>query len=82
MLSGLLSHVAVKTDAKEYLGARNIKLHIFPGSGQFSKTPKWIVAAELAETTRLYARVVAGIDSQWLLKVARHQLKRTYSEPY
>ncbi len=82
LLSGLLSHVAVKADSREYLGARNIKLHIFPGSGQFSKTPKWIVAAELAETTRLYARVVAGIDSQWLLKVAKHLLKRTYSEPY
>lgn len=82
LLSGLLSHVAVKTESKEYLGARNIKLHIFPGSGQFSKTPKWIVAAELAETTRLYARVVAGIDAQWLLKTARHLLKRNYSEPY
>ena len=82
LLSGLLSHVAVKTDSKEYLGARNIKLHIFPGSGQFSKTPKWIVAAELAETSRLYARVVANIDSQWLLKVAKHLLKRTWSEPF
>lgn len=82
LLSGLLSHVAVKTETKEYLGARNIKLHIFPGSGQFSKTPKWIVAAELAETSRLYARVVAGIDSQWLMKVAKHLLKRTYAEPH
>ena len=82
LLSGLLSHVAVKTESNEYLGARNIKLHIFPGSGQFSKTPKWIVAAELAETTRLYARVVAKIDSQWLLNVGKHLLKRNYSEPY
>jgi ATP-dependent RNA helicase HrpA len=82
LLGGLLSHVAVKTESREYLGARNIKLHIFPGSGQFSKTPKWIVATELAETTRLYARVVAEIDSQWLLKVAKHLLNRIYSEPY
>jgi len=82
LLSGLLSHVAVKTDTNEYLGARNIKLHIFPGSGQFSKTPKWMVAAELAETTRLYARVVAKIDSQWLLNVGKHLLQRNYSEPY
>ncbi len=82
LLPGLLSHVAVKTDEREYTGARGIKLHIFPGSSQFSKLPKWIVAAELAETTRLYVRTVATINPQWLIKPAAHLLQREYFEPY
>ena len=82
LLSGLLSHVAVKTDEREYTGARGIKLHIFPGSSQFSKLPKWIMAAELAETTRLYARTVAAINPQWLIKPAAHLLQKEYFEPH
>jgi len=82
LLPGLLSHVAVKTDEKEYTGARGIKLHIFPGSSQFSKLPKWIVAAELVETSRLYARTVAAINPQWLIKPAAHLLQREYFEPH
>ncbi len=82
LLPGLLSHVAVKTDEKEYTGARGIKLHIFPGSSQFSKLPKWIVAADLAETSRLYARTVAAINPQWLIKPAAHLLQREYFEPH
>jgi ATP-dependent helicase HrpA len=82
LLPGLLSHVAVKTDEREYTGARGIKLHIFPGSSQFARLPKWIVAAELAETTRLYARTVAAINPQWLVKPAAHLLQREYSGPH
>jgi len=82
LLPGLLSHVAVRTDEKEYSGARGIKLHIFPGSGQFTRLPKWIVAAELVETSRLYARTVAAINPQWLVKPAAHLLQREYYEPH
>ena len=82
VLYGLLGHIGLKTDEREYTGARGIKFNIFPGSSQFAKTPKWIVAAELIETSRLYARTVASIDPQWLLKPAKHLLQRDYSEPY
>jgi len=66
----------------EYLGARNIKLTIFPGSSQAKKPPKWIMAAELVETARLFARDVAAIDPAWLEPLARHLVKRTYLEPH
>ena len=82
LLTGFLSHIAVRTDDREYTGARGIKLNIFPGSGQFRKLPKWIVCAELVETTKLYARTVAGIDAQWILRPAAHLLQREYFEPY
>jgi ATP-dependent helicase HrpA len=66
----------------EYLGARNIKLAIFPGSSQAKKPPKWIMAAELVETSRLFARNVAAIDPAWLEPLARHLVKRSYLEPH
>lgn len=82
IIQGFLSHIALKTDVREYTGARGIKFNIFPGSGQFTKLPKWIVAAELVETSRLYARTAAAIDPQWLIRAAAHLLQREYSEPY
>ncbi len=82
LLTGLLSHVAIKSDDREYTGARSVKLHIFPGSNQFKALPKWIVAGELSETSKLYARVVAKIDPKWLLKPAKHLLQRSCSEPH
>jgi len=82
LITGLLSQIAVRTDDREYTGARGIKLNIFPGSGQFRKLPKWIVCAELVETSKLYARNVAGIDAQWILRPAAHLLQREYFEPY
>lgn len=82
LLPGLLSQVAFREDEREYTGARGIKLQIFPGSGQFKNPPKWIAAAELAETSRLYARVVARIEPEWLLAPARHLLNSQYFEPF
>lgn len=82
LLTGLLGHVATKTDAREYTGARSVKLNIFPGSAQFSRLPKWFVAAELVETSRLYARNVASIDPNWLLKIAKHLLQTEFFEPH
>ena len=84
ILSGLLSHVGVRAAGKErdYLGARNTRFHIFPGSGLFQKQPKWVVAAELVETTRLYARTVAQVQPEWIESLAGHLVKRSYSEPH
>jgi len=80
LLSGLLSHIALKGEEREYLGTRNRKLHIFPGSGLFKKPPKWIMAAEITETGRVYARTVAKIDPLWIEKIAPDLLNRSYFE--
>ena len=82
LLTGLLGNIAFKSDKHEYTGARNIKLAIFPGSGLFKKQPKWIMAAELVETTRLYARSAARIEPEWIEPLAKHLVKRSYLEPH
>ncbi|MFH9420514.1 ATP-dependent RNA helicase HrpA [Streptomyces sp. NPDC017529] len=84
LLSGLLSHIGLKdTDAKnEYLGARSAKFAVFPGSALFKKPPRWIMSAELVETSRLWARVNARIEPEWIEPLAQHLVKRTYSEPH
>ncbi|MFM9448370.1 ATP-dependent RNA helicase HrpA [Streptomyces acidiscabies] len=95
LLAGLLSHVGMK-DVKEnkeqsprkdggrneYLGARNAKFAIFPGSALFKKPPQFVMSAELVETSRLWARVNARIQPEWVEPLAEHLLKRTYSEPH
>jgi ATP-dependent helicase HrpA len=65
----------------EYLGARGTKFAVFPGSGLARKPPDWIVAAELVETSRLWARTVAAIEPEWVEPIAAHLVKRSYSEP-
>ena len=84
LLSGLLGNIGFKGGGreKEYLGARNTRFRIFPGSGLFAKQPKWVLAAELVETTRLYGRTVASIQPGWVESVAGHLVKRSYSEPH
>ncbi len=82
LLSGLLGNIALKGEQREFLGARNIKLNIFPGSALFKKPPKWIVAAELVETSKLYARIVAAIEPEWIEPLAQHLIKRSYAEPH
>ncbi|WP_028804534.1 ATP-dependent RNA helicase HrpA [Streptomyces sp. 142MFCol3.1] len=86
LLAGLLSHVGmkdVKDGAKnEYLGARNAKFAVFPGSALFKKPPRFVMSAELVETSRLWARVNAKIEPEWVEPLAGHLLKRTYSEPH
>ena len=82
LLTGLLGNIAFKTDAHEYTGARGITLNIFPGSALFKKQPKWIVAAELVETARRYARTVARIEPEWVERLAEHLIKRSYSDPH
>ncbi|MFI1394696.1 ATP-dependent RNA helicase HrpA [Streptomyces sp. NPDC020681] len=83
LLAGLLSHIGLKdTDKNEYLGARSAKFAIFPGSALFKKPPRFIMSAELVETSRLWARVNAKVEPEWIEPVAQHLLKRTYSEPH
>ncbi|MFJ1913217.1 ATP-dependent RNA helicase HrpA [Streptomyces sp. NPDC088147] len=86
LLAGLLSHIGmkdVKDGAKnEYLGARSAKFAVFPGSALFKKPPRFLMSAELVETSRLWARVNAKIEPEWIEPLAGHLLKRTYSEPH
>ncbi len=82
LLSGLLGNIGTKGEEREYLGARNRRFHVFPGSSQFKKSPKWLVAGQLLETSKLYAHTNARIDPQWVLGIAAHQLKRQHFEPH
>jgi ATP-dependent helicase HrpA len=83
VLAGLLSQVGLKeADTKEYLGARGAKFMVFPGSPLARKGPRWVMAAELVETSRLFARTVARIKPEWIEPLAGHLVKRTYSEPH
>ncbi|GAA4550866.1 ATP-dependent RNA helicase HrpA [Pseudonocardia xishanensis] len=94
LLSGLLSQVGLleETDKKsrdpkerrgsrEYLGARNARFALWPGSALAKKPPRWVMAAELVETSRLWARTVASIKPEWIEPLAGHLVRRTYSEP-
>lgn len=82
LLAGLLYGVAMKGDKTEYTGTGGLKLFLWPGSGTIETKPKWIVAAELVETTRQYARITAQIQPQWIENVAAHIVKRSYSDPH
>ena len=83
LLAGLLGNVGVKTEEAEvYAGARAIKFAIFPGSGLRKAKPKWLVAAELTETARLYARCVARVEPEWIEAAAGHLVKRHYFDPH
>ena len=82
ILTGLLSHIGVKDgDKSEYIGARNARFMIFPGSGLFKKPPKWSMVAELTETSRLYGRTAARIQPEWIEPLAQHLIKKHYSDP-
>nr|WP_232769217.1 ATP-dependent RNA helicase HrpA [Colwellia sp. Bg11-28] len=82
LLSGLLSHIGQQDENREYKGARGMKFFIFPGSALTKKSPKWLMSAELVETSRLFARMNAKIDPLWLEPLAQHLVKRNYSEPH
>jgi ATP-dependent helicase HrpA len=83
LLAGLLGNIGLKSDdSAEYIGARDIKFLIFPGSVLRKSTPKWVMAAEIVETTRLYARNVARIVPDWIEPLAVHLVKRHYSDPH
>ncbi|MFC6149497.1 MULTISPECIES: ATP-dependent RNA helicase HrpA [Mumia] len=82
-LAGLLSHIGLREgETRDYLGARGARFAIFPGSGLAKKPPQWVVAAELVETSRLWARTAAKVEPAWIEQEAAHLLKRSYSEPH
>jgi ATP-dependent helicase HrpA len=84
LLTGLLGNIGFKADDEPgagYLGARGIRFHIWPGSALSKKPGKWVMAAELVETTRLYARCVAQIQPEWVERVGAHLLKKSWGEP-
>ena len=82
LLSGLLSHIGLKeAEKQQYLGARNAHFAIFPNSVLFKKQPKWVMAAELVETSKLWGRMVAEIEPEWIEPLAEHVIKKSYSEP-
>lgn len=85
LIAGLLGNIGLKNeekDARDYIGARNRRFMIFPGSSLFKKRPKWLAAGELLETSRVYAHNVARIDPAWVLDAATHLVKHHYYEPH
>ena len=82
ILSGSLSLIGLKQGKGEYLGPRQLKFRLFPGSGLRKKTPKWVVCAEIAETRRIYARTVAEVKPGWIEAQSKHLQKKTYAEPH
>ncbi len=82
VLSGFLSNIALKKEKYIYTAARNREAMIFPGSGLFRKPSPWIVAAEMVETSRLFARTAAAIDPAWIEPLARNQCRYTYLDPH
>ena len=82
LISGLLDHIGFKDEKGEYLGARNRRFRIFPTSGLSKQGPKWIMAAQLLDTGKLYALDVASIQPEWIERYASHLIKRSYSEPH
>ncbi|MFG1794704.1 ATP-dependent RNA helicase HrpA [Nocardia sp. NPDC049149] len=83
LLAGMLSHIGVReAESREFLGARNAKFMIFPGSSLAKKAPRWVMAAELVETSRLWGRIAAKVEPEWAERLAGDLVKRTYSEPH
>lgn len=82
LLTGLIGNVGARADAHEYSGVRGKKFHLFPGSSLFRQRLPWVMAAELVETTRLYARTVAGVHPLWVERAAAHMVKRTLTDPH
>ncbi|MCY1392970.1 RNA helicase HrpA [compost metagenome] len=82
VLSGLLSQIGQKTEEGDYLGARQRRFWIHPSSGLGKKRPQWLMTAELVETTKLYARMVAKIEPDWIEPLAGHLIKKNHFEPH
>lgn len=82
ILSGLLSHVGMKEEKRLYAGTRNRKFVPFPGSTLYKNNSQWLVAAEIVETQKVFGRILAQIDPQWIEEQGRHLLKHKYFEPH
>ena len=81
LLTGLLSNIGFKEENNEFQGVNNRKFFVFPGSALHKKPPKWVMSAEIVDTSRLFARTVAKIQADWIENAAKHLLKYHYSEP-
>jgi ATP-dependent helicase HrpA len=82
LLAGLPANIGVKGETAEFIGARDRRFFIFPGSALFKKPPEWVMTFALVDTTRLYARTVAAIDPVWVSQVAPHLCKKVYHRPH
>jgi len=83
LLAGLLSHIGLwDPDKREYVGARGARFAPWPGSALFKKAPRWVMAGELVETSRLWGRDLGRIEPEWVEPLAAHLVKRTHSEPH
>ena len=83
LLTGLIANVGMKSpDGNDYTGARGSRFHLFPASALFKSKPKWVMAAELTETSKLYARDVAAIQPEWIEQEAPHLMRYHYFEPH
>ncbi|WP_208931333.1 ATP-dependent RNA helicase HrpA [Rheinheimera sp. F8] len=82
ILTGLLGQIGSKDSEADYMGARQSRFFVFPGSHLFKRKPKWVMTAELVETSKLYARTVAKIEPEWVEPLAQHLVSRSYSEPH
>ena len=83
LLPGLLSHIGLwDPDKREYVGARGARFAPWPGSALFKKPPRWVMAGELVETSRLWGRDLGRVEPEWVEPLAEHVLKRSWSEPH
>jgi len=82
LITGFLSQIGFKDEGHEYQGCRQRKFHIFPGSGLFNRGPKWIVASDIVETQKVYARHLAKIEPQWITEKAPHLIKHNYNDAH
>ncbi len=82
IITGFLSQIGFKDEGHEYQGCRQRKFHIFPGSGLFNSSPKWVVASDIVETQKVYARHLAKIEPQWVADKASHLIKHSYTEAH
>jgi ATP-dependent helicase HrpA len=83
LLTGLLGNIGKKSEEDQWFeGARGIKLTIWPGNHLLKKPKSWIVAGELVETNRLFARNIANIEPKWVERICQHRLQKTWSEPF
>lgn len=82
LLSGFISHIGMHQNDKEYLGTRNKKFMIFPGSGIYGRVPKWLLAGQIVHTSQVFARMVGELDVLWINDVGRHLIKKSYYDPF
>ncbi len=82
LLAGFISHIGMQQSDREYMGTRNKKFMIFPGSGLFGMNPKWILAGQIVHTSQVFARMVAELDVHWINDVGSHLIKKSHYDPF